>query len=432
MNIRCNRVELQDPFIHSARTMGFPRNINWIRTMCERQLICYKGGKWMSSKKEDYLRFMENLIEALDRKYGQDWDMHIYSMFPDSNDNFYRDEVYYLFPVIRYKEALLKNSDGEEKRIKDMFMCFDVDYSSGNGFFYLRNPTGTRATFSLKDVKSKYVHSHLRSKTIESFTHTFELQTFCRGSGEINDFLATMAGEEADADYLEFFFVFLDTFISWESLEGGPHRVMKDTFDTSNRLLINPSESRLKSYFDLSMFYLKRLPNIRELDFIYHEGRYMIKDNQKFADLVSDTVKSSDILKGEFLCKKDLINGNYYAPKEKGENQRDSIKRKMDNVKIYDMPEPGLPYTVIQGEKIYFRILSEKPEEKEDLNQFGAHPKLREYVKQRIEQKLYEKAVRLSELVVQGEIDPYRRDNGQDQVSVQEHSEGGVVRDTVL
>lgn len=400
----------------AARSMSRTKKVSWITRMAMQNRLCYSNGKWDAFYMDKYIEFMEKLVDTMDRVFGQEWDMHAQSFMAEGPDNYEREDVYELFPVIRFKRVLLKNSKGLEKPLNDMFMSFRVE-KSPEGHFYLRYPTGTRATFPVEDMNTGFVHSHLRYRSINRFSDAFMLQGFCTGSGEINDFLAQMRGEDVDSGFLEFFFVFLDTFISWESLEGTPHAYMSKTLSEYDRQQVNPGEAMCRECY---MGLREKLAENPELfsspDFVFHDGRYIIKDNPKLDMLLRRVSMSSAFIKKKVLCKLSP-DGKYYSMKKGSASRQDlgEYNRSMEN------SFGERPYFLLQGEKVHYTIVQSR-QEKDDPEEFNVHPKFKEYVKQRMEEKLYSRAIRYSELAAQRQGNDAGSSVVEDQVPVQEHS----------
>lgn len=125
--------------------------------------------------------------------------------------------------TIFFPEITIKNSEGYEHTIKDLYFKFKIritlDDSSST---YSRIEVyGRRLSVSDREYSSDYGHSHLNGRSI------FNFSSFCLGSSDFGLIMQSMRLSITAEDWLLLFFS-LENYVSWESLEGGPYRKMKD------------------------------------------------------------------------------------------------------------------------------------------------------------------------------------------------------------
>jgi hypothetical protein len=129
--------------------------------------------------------------------------------------------------IIHFPQFTISNSKGYSRQMYDMmvsFKCNDKKITGG-----LR---GTRLTYAYDELICSYVHSHLRSKLLwdnnDICTHNaVDLGPFCLGSSEFAAMQADLY-MKMDLRKLEMFLFFIETYLQWESLEGGPYHRMEN------------------------------------------------------------------------------------------------------------------------------------------------------------------------------------------------------------
>ena len=124
------------------------------------------------------------------------------------------------YAIIHFPEIQIVNSKNQKHKIYDLYVrvCFSSD-GKMNG-----NPKGLRATVTDGEIRVRYTHSHL--STVDYSGH-IPFGNFCLGEGEINNVIAKLV-QKYDETNFRIFCVLLSSYLSWESLEGGPFRNMAD------------------------------------------------------------------------------------------------------------------------------------------------------------------------------------------------------------
>lgn len=121
--------------------------------------------------------------------------------------------------TIHFPRILIENENGQKHPIFDMYIRIkllpnSIDFE------------GLRTTFTYQEFQINYTHSHLPSHSI------FVYKNFCRGSVMtqlINNWVS-----KKNKKSLLLFFMTLDTFLSGESLAGGPHIKIAQVYNFNN------------------------------------------------------------------------------------------------------------------------------------------------------------------------------------------------------
>lgn len=122
---------------------------------------------------------------------------------------------------VHFPHLVIKNSEGAEHPIMDLFTRTRVqnirpenDYKCDVYF------QGRRTTYSLKEMYSGYTHSHLPGSE-------YGFYDFCTGSSYYNTLLYDLPLKPTEEAWL-MLFMGMENFVSWESLEGGPYRKIRE------------------------------------------------------------------------------------------------------------------------------------------------------------------------------------------------------------
>lgn len=251
------------------------------------------------------------LYKVANEVYTGNCDLHI---FPSKIDGA-RFLEYAFAIVIKFPEITIKNSAGGLEVMNDFF--FAIELKMSDGLISIEKVMGERFTFSYLHAVSGYKFSHLSGgcdfSTPPRFTH------FCFGDGDI-PLLMTKFNNVVPRD-LGIFRLFLfniETYLSWESLEGGPYIRMSNIHNQST--LYNPNDvnsSYIQSYYSNLTRYIGRL----DCDIVIKNGNYLISDNSKFNDslvnIILNDYGSSD--RKKLLFRKG-IDGQLYQVDSKRKN----------------------------------------------------------------------------------------------------------------
>lgn len=131
--------------------------------------------------------------------------------------------------TIHFPEIEIKNSRDNRHLIRDLYVGLHLTstYRIGN-----TSVTGTRSTRTIDEVNSNYVHSHL-----SSYDRALDFSHFCLGTGVINENLLLARDSDPSVNNFgyEILFESLNSFVAWESLEGGPYARITNISSNSRR-----------------------------------------------------------------------------------------------------------------------------------------------------------------------------------------------------
>lgn len=127
--------------------------------------------------------------------------------------------------IVRYPKFIISNSNKFSKELRDLFFKIEMEWYSDR--WILICMIGARTTFEYVDYVKAYQHSHL--------SHGDNCGTWadcCLGSGTPISIKQAELRDDgirtvADLENFELFFFLLDSYIEWESLEGGPYIKME-------------------------------------------------------------------------------------------------------------------------------------------------------------------------------------------------------------
>jgi hypothetical protein len=166
----------------------------------------------LPSDKRDLIRMVRDTLEHI---YPNNYDIHF--TFLDEQNSFSFFKVIIKFPLVT-----IKNSRNESHLIRDLFVKISMGIT-GTGGVKINNLSGARTTVTYDEYHSSYCHSHLSFNKEQIGKY----KDFCTGSGEINNIKMMFNGEQVfNKDIFKLYLFHLQTFVSWESIEGTPYRYM--------------------------------------------------------------------------------------------------------------------------------------------------------------------------------------------------------------
>ena len=118
--------------------------------------------------------------------------------------------------IIRFPEFNIKNRNKRSHKIKNLFVvcCFNI---CNEGKISMNNQIyGNRSEYTSAEFKSKYRHSHLSTSGFKKFTY------FCLGEGTSMSTALAELNMNFCPERFELFLHLLNSYVRYESLEGGP------------------------------------------------------------------------------------------------------------------------------------------------------------------------------------------------------------------
>jgi len=377
--------------INNPKRSGNIRKTRWIYKRALKGFF-YGIDKGDKVKAMAFANQIDSMITVLNGLYKENWDFDIRPKYYRSTDIIESLKGFSLFVVIHYPEIKISNSEGRTHDIKDLFVRFEIVESvlapEGNApLWTIGKIKGARSTLSYEEWFVGYLHSHLPQKNNNTYFDAFTLKNFCLGSDTEIVTQQESLYLEYTSESFELFLLTLDSFVAWESLEGVPHKKIEKIL-IGNR--ITDTRSNSGSYFTN---YLEVERNIFDLDidFVFSENRYKIKQNSKFERFLHKIIVDHlSIAYSYLLVTKRPNDEKYYMysmpriipPKE----LREKFKKDGES-----------PYFYFRDKRIDFKVESftgDLP----DINDFKVHPKFIDYVATKLEQELYLKSIRKSSI----------------------------------
>jgi hypothetical protein len=133
--------------------------------------------------------------------------------------------------IIRFDKITITNSMGETHDIVDLYVRFSLHFSE-QGFRFVGPLEGARGALTIEEQKSFYRHSHLppaNDDDEEECEGAIFFREFCLGSdiGPMQAAINNILDSSKNIDMFAYFCEQLNSYVRWESIEGGPHIRMK-------------------------------------------------------------------------------------------------------------------------------------------------------------------------------------------------------------
>jgi len=197
-----------------------------------------------------------------------------------------RGEVAYTI-VLHYPSLTVKNSRGGKLNMTDMYIKIQLSPLL-NDTYQSQLFTGLRTSYTLAEFTSGYNFSHLSSQaSTTSFSH------FCLGGTPFSTLCRTLA-IEFNPHMFGLFLAQLESYLSWESLEGGPYKRMENIHERGHYHSVSISgPDKVKYYKD----YLAsgHVPNV-ELNVNPYYHTLVVVEDDDFRSAVTKVVTNDNHL----------------------------------------------------------------------------------------------------------------------------------------
>lgn len=225
--------------------------------------------------------------------------------------------------LIHFPEFQIRNAHDDSHTIRDLYVILSPFFDLKDNLCFKKDLYGFRTTLTELELYSGYQHSHLPSRG--NYLYRFkELQydtKFCLGSSEVVDLLLMLNSTEFDSNLFELFLLTLDSYVKWESLDGGPY------IKISN---IKTEFSVYKKNFRLTQDEINLITNL-----ITENTNFLKKASYTFSNNLVQTIANTDFVDNlkklfikkdlkQYLCVKEGI--DYYTISEKSVFQRYSFR----------------------------------------------------------------------------------------------------------
>lgn len=277
--------------------------------------------------------------------------------------------------LIRFPEITIKNSRLESHIIKDLVLCLPLVCKRNLLPATLR---GVRLTVTSAELKKKYQHSHIPTgKFPNSDNFILQAAPFCLGEGNISFLLGkSVRITTFERRIFERLLMEIETFVAWESLEGGPYINMeniKESLSTSLRPTpYEPTiEGNIEEVAEFTAGILCKDSAYRNLLVFYKEnGKFKISPTESLEKSIHYWVKSRyptfyennllAVVEGGYVSKRRLE--DFYNP-TLDSGTEEQIKKYQECQKIVYLGNEELVFQVVDepkknqpAEKIEYKI----------------------------------------------------------------------------
>ena len=309
-------------------------------------------------------------------------------------------EVFELRPYFKilYPEIEITNTNKEKHTIKNLVVVFSLKWDSSFKKWKINDMTGLRLTLSYLELNKSYSHSHLNSNSITSKFKSMTSSKFCLGSSTLGMSIAeynTESNKEQSNLVLEGILYTLDTYVTWESLEGVPYNYIRNLLPFGGTPV---SDDNLDSHSLRVVDFLKENKIPLALDYGVMNNSIFIKNSLENAEFFKGILQNPLIserhqLQKEYLCfpsQGDTFlqaNSNFYSVTQ----VRNLAKEyKQDN--LYNLNKP---FTFFNGRKhsLVFSFYMEKKIQKDEQN-IIIYLKFLEHVYRKLESQIQKARLR--------------------------------------
>lgn len=189
-----------------------------------------------------------------------------------------------------------------------------------------------------------------------------------------------------DYDLFQLMLFQIDTYIKWESLEGGPYNRMSNVVDKDADYLSKVDLYTTESLYSSIVRKVMESQFTLDFDWKFANGKYQIVPNEKFETVMRHAVM--------------LISGNsdYFGYKDETGEFYTPSKIPPQAIKVYPF---WIPF---RNKKIYLKIDGEVKTRPSFNEEKYLNPKIKEYVKSRLEYQANYASVRKSQLAKQDKV----------------------------
>ena len=309
-------------------------------------------------------------------------------------------EAFELRPYFKilYPEIEITNTNKEKHTIKNLVVVFSLKWNSYFKKWKIDEMTGLRLTLSYLELNKLYSHSHLSSTSLTSNFKSMTSSKFCLGSSTLGMSIAeynTESNKEQSNLVLEGILYTLDTYVTWESLEGVPYNYIRNLLPLGGTAV---SGSSLDSHSLRVVNFLKENKIPLALDYGVMNGSIFIKNSLENAEFFKSILQNSSIygrysLQREYLCfpsQGDTFlqaDSNFYSI---AQVRHLAKEHKQDH--LYNLSKP---FTFFNGRKhsLVFSFYMEKKIQKDEQN-IIIYPKFLKHVYRKLESQIQKARLR--------------------------------------
>ena len=244
---------------------------------------------------------LHEMIKIFEQKFQENQDLAF-----EVREN---SEVFELRPYFKvlYPEIEITNTNKEKHTIKNLVVVFSLGWDSSFKKWKIDDMGGLRLTLSYLELNKRYPHSHLSSSHLTSNFKSMTSSKFCLGSSTLGMSIAeynTESDKEKSNLVLEGILYTLDTYVTWESLEGVPHNYIRNLLPLGGTAV---NDDSLDSHSIRVVNFLKENRIPLALDYGVMNDSIFIKNSLENAEFFKGILQSSSIsgrysLQRGYLC----------------------------------------------------------------------------------------------------------------------------------
>lgn len=131
--------------------------------------------------------------------------------------------------IIKFPKVRVSNSSGLYHDIYNFYVRFAISIDPNYELVRIFDLSGLKTDFTKSEILNDYIHSHINWGKDEKIY----FRQFCMGDGEFADNYSYLSRDhrllnDELINIFDFFQFSIEAFISWESIEGGPHRYISN------------------------------------------------------------------------------------------------------------------------------------------------------------------------------------------------------------
>lgn len=266
--------------------------------------------------------------------------------------------------ILYYPAITIVNSEKNLFNIKDLYVKIPAEIYEG-GVLYFNPIQGARTTITYNEYVKGYVHSHLPSRAFSRQDRDkCDFGAFCIGDGEIHAVRSLINGG-FEKDLFELYILNIETYLNWESIEGGPYnsmRILTDRLPNVKKVSIDWCREVYTRFMD------QKQP--LTFNWKIENGRYTIIDDEVFEKYF---IEMRAYLPSRY---RDRL---YYFKNTKGEYFKDRLENSNEpEIRTYT------DHLSFRREKRYFTV--ERGNNNGTIAKtFYLHPVVKDYIKKRFE-----------------------------------------------
>ena len=309
-------------------------------------------------------------------------------------------EVFELSPYFKilYPEIEITNTNKEKHTIKNLVVVFSLKWDSYFKKWKIDDMRGLRLTLSYLELSRLYPHSHLSSRNLTSLFKSMTSSKFCLGSSTLGMSIAeynTESNKEQSNLVLEGILYTLDTYVTWESLEGVPHNYIRNLIPLGGTPV---SDSSLDSHSLRVVNFLKENKIPLALDYGVMNDSIFIKNSLENAEFFKDILQNSSI-SGRFILQREYLcfpsQGDTFLHADSNFYSMTQVRNLAKEYKQDNLYNLNKPFTFFNGRKhsLVFSFYMEKKIQKDEQN-IIIYPKFLKHVYRKLESQIQKARLR--------------------------------------